>query len=90
MRFHVKGPVVDVEHREYVNGAGEVVRTFDAWIGSDNPKYGADRISGPGEAAPMMGDYVDLVVNVTAKEGKRGPYLAVWVIADASLAVHAA
>jgi hypothetical protein len=85
MRAIVTGKVVDVERREYVNRDGVRVTSFDAFIASDNPRYGAERISGPEDMCPIPGTFIAMVCNVTAKEGKRGPWLSVWAVEAADL-----
>jgi len=85
MRAIVTGKVVDVERREYVNRDGVRAVSFDAFIASDNPRYGAERISGPVELIPAPGEFVSLACLVTAKEGKRGPWLSVWAVEYADL-----
>lgn len=80
MRVLVYGNVVDVEVRKYTGADGEVRSVFDAYLASDNPRYGASRISGPADLAPDKGERVEYVASVSAKSGKRGPWLSVWCV----------
>jgi len=80
MRVIVTGRVVEVEARSFTGKDGQVRHSFDAYIASDNPRYGADRISGPAELQPTAGDDVALRCTVSARVGERGPYLSVWAI----------
>lgn len=80
MRAIVAGRVVEVERREFTGGDGVRRLTFDAYLASDNPRYGADRISGPIELAPVKGEYVAYRAAVSARQGQRGPWLSVWCI----------
>lgn len=89
MRVIVRGRVVEVEPRSFNGRDGQKRDTFDAFIASDNPRYGADRISGPVELQPAPGDDVAYICNVTAREGQRGPYLSVWAVEALTLPVGA-
>lgn len=75
----VIGEVVDVEVRDYVRADGTAASAFDAFLKPDNPRYGADRISGPGEIAPKVGEKVSYKASIRAKQSKSGtPYLSIW------------
>lgn len=89
MRVQVTGTVVEVERRSWTDGDGNVVESFDAFLAADNPRYGADRISGPASITPQVGDVVSYVASVSARAGKRGPWLSVWCIESAPVAVAA-
>lgn len=78
MRALVAGTVVEVEVREFTRQDGQRSVTFDAFLAPDNPRYGADRISGPIELAPEKGDHVAYWAMLSAREGRRGPWLSVW------------
>jgi len=79
MRVQVSGTVVEVERRSFTDSEGNLKETFDAFLAPDNPRYGADRISGPLDLLPSVGSSVTYVANVQARNGKRGPWLSVWV-----------
>ena len=82
MRVLVTGQVVEVEHRAYTRADGSGGQTFDAYLASDNPRFGASRISGPAELAPVNGARVAYWANITARPGKdgRAPWLSVWCV----------
>lgn len=80
MRVQVSGKVVEVERRSWTDNDGNIVEAFDAFLASDNPRYGADRISGPASIAPVVGEVASYVASVSARAGKRGPWLSVWCI----------
>lgn len=75
----VHGEVVEVEVREYTRQDGTKGSAFDAFLKPDNPRYAADRISGPGELAPKQGDTVTFKASIRPKISKQGnPYLSIW------------
>lgn len=82
MKLVLSGKCVEVSPRSYVNRQGVEVHTFDAFIASDNPRYGATRVSGPAELAPPSGKDVSLPVRVSARPGRDGrdPYVTFWVV----------
>lgn len=80
MILEVTGKVVEVESRSFVTASGETRQTFDAYIASDNPRYGADRISGPADLTPKEGTEVRYRANVRARAGARGPWLSIWCV----------
>lgn len=89
MRFKVAGRVVDVEKRSWQNNDGETVQAFDAYLASDSPRYGARRISGPAVLAPKAGEDVEYLAVVSARPGRRGPWLSVWCVERVPVAVGA-
>jgi hypothetical protein len=93
MRAWKRGTVVAVEDASYVarQGArvGERIAMLEVYLGSEDPKYAADRISGPPVAndgvTPIfsgvkVGDEVDVEVQFTARSGQRGPYLSTFAV----------
>lgn len=80
MRVEIVGKVVDVEVRTFVDANGQARESFDAFLAADNPRYGADRISGPAELAPAVGQDVRYRASVRARNGARGPWLSVWCV----------
>jgi hypothetical protein len=78
MNVIVVGKVVEVEFREFKGEGGDTVKAFDAFLAPSNPRYGADRVSGPAEVAPAVGDSVVYRAAVNARGGARGPWLSVW------------
>jgi hypothetical protein len=80
MRAVVTGTVVAVEDREFTKDDGSVSRSFDAFLSAANPRYAPDRISGPLELRPVVGSQVAYVCSFSAKGGRRGPWLSVWVV----------
>jgi len=89
MRVIIRGKVVEVERRTFTpNGGGAPVETWDGYLASDNPRYGADRISGPLDLIPEPGESVEFRAVVKARPGARGPWLSVWCVErlDASAA----
>lgn len=80
MNVEITGKVVDVERRTYVTAEGEARETFDAFLQADNPRYGADRVSGPVDLAPAVGQEVRYRASVRARAGARGPWLSVWCV----------
>lgn len=65
MAFRAVGQVVAVELGFYPDRqTGERVDVFDAWIASADPRYAADKISGPAIQAPKVGDHIDVPVRI--------------------------
>lgn len=84
MKVQVTGKVVEVEHRSWVNQDGQTVKAFDAFLASENPRFGADRISGSAEIAPKAGDVVNYNAIASARVSKGGrPWLSVWAFEKA-------
>ena len=86
MRVQVQGKVVEVERRSWTDAEGNVVQAFDAFLASDNPRYGADRISGPANLIPEVGEQAAFWALVSARTGKRGPWLSIWCVERAEAA----
>ncbi|MGB7982869.1 MAG: hypothetical protein WCF36_18965 [Candidatus Nanopelagicales bacterium] len=83
MRAVVTGNVVQVEAKPpYVRPDGTVSESFDAFLRASDPRYAADRISGPLNLMPHAGDDVAFLCSMTAKAGRRGPWLSVWVVEE--------
>lgn len=83
MRAVVSGKVVEVEMQDYVSKDGSKQKNFQAFLAGDNPRYGADRISGVADIAPKVGDVVSYNCIITARSGSRGPWLSVYAISKA-------
>ncbi len=87
MRAVVYGEVAKVTERSYTS-QGQRKTVFDAYVG-EAPYY--DKITGPMELAPKVGDRVEFVANIRVKSGtssKTGnayAFLDVWVIEDARI-----
>lgn len=79
MQGIVSGKVLEVERRQY-SGRDGVVQVFDAYLAPSNPRYGADRISGPAELVPEVGDLVAYRANIQARVSANGPWLSVFVV----------
>lgn len=86
MKAVVRGQVVEVTPREYVDKAGKKQQTWDGYLASDNPRYGAQRISGAAEVMPKPGDHIELEALITARSGDFGPWLSVFCVAPANVA----
>ena len=81
MKMQISGKVVEVETRSYTNKEGVVVHAFDAFIAGDNARFGADRVSGPADLAPVAGDSVSYGVLASPRVSKDGrPWLSVWCV----------
>lgn len=78
MRVKIEGTVVEVEKRSWKSPEGNTVEAFDAFIAAENPRYGADRISGPVALMPTPGESVVYRAVVNPRTGKNGPWLSVW------------
>ncbi|MGV1037949.1 MAG: hypothetical protein ACOYD0_13125 [Candidatus Nanopelagicales bacterium] len=79
MRVIIAGTVVQVEDKTFTSKeTGEIVATFDAYLAASDPRYGADRISGPADLKPAVGERVAYLSMVKAQNGRRGPWLSVW------------
>lgn len=80
MRVIVHGRVLEVENREFTDKSGEIKTTFDAWLQPGSPRFGPDRISGPVELRPKVGDVATYLASVTARSGRNGAWLSVWCV----------
>lgn len=80
MRAVVTGRVVHVEDKAFTNNDGDVRQVFDAFLKASDPRYAADRISGPADLAPVVGEDVAYLCSFSAKAGRRGPWLSVWAV----------
>jgi hypothetical protein len=84
MGFRAVGQVVAVEVGFYPDKrTGERIDVFDAWIAATDPRFAADKISGPAHDAPEVGDYVDVPVRIISGATAAGnPYLIVRQIPE--------
>lgn len=80
VKVNLKNPRVNQE-------TGVVTQYWDAYVRSDDPVAGADRITGKvGETTPCpaVGDYIVATVSISARSGNYGAYLSAMARAVAT------
>lgn len=84
MGFRAVGKVVAVEQGSYPDkNTGEIINVFDAWLESGDPRFAADKFSGPLASMPKVGDYIDVPIRLISGTTSRGRgYLIIRQVED--------
>lgn len=91
MGFRAVGRVVAVEPGQYPDkNTGEIVQVFDAWLESADPRYAADKYSGPRELMPKIGEHVNVPVRLISGTSKGRGWLIVTQVRESDAAHKAA